>query len=67
MDFIREKSNTFEVFENLCVRISNEKDCSSRKIVRIRSDYGKEFENVIFAKFCNKHGIAHEFSTPKTP
>ena len=37
------------------------------KIVRIKSEHGKEFENAIFADYCDKHGIAHEFSTPKTP
>ena len=35
--------------------------------MRIRSDHGKEFENAIFAHFCDEHGISNEFSTPKTP
>ena len=48
-------------------KLKNEKDINIRKIVRIRSDHGKEFQNTIFAKFCDKHGIAHEFSAPKTP
>ena len=38
-----------------------------KKDERIRSDIGKEFENSLFSKFCNKHGIIHEFSAPKTP
>ena len=66
VDFIRKKSKTFNVFKRLCKKLKNEKDINIGKIVRIRSDHGKEFENTIFAKFCDKHGIAHEFSTPKT-
>ena len=67
VDFIREKSKTFDVFKKLCKKLKNEKGINIGKIVRIRSDNGKEFENTIFAKFCDKHGIAHEFSAPKTP
>ena len=48
-------------------KIEKEKDINIGKIVRIQSDHGKEFENTIFAKFCDKHGIAHEFFAPKTP
>ncbi|KAI3467948.1 hypothetical protein Pfo_024611 [Paulownia fortunei] len=40
---------------------------NSCKIARIRSDHGKEFENSIFSNYCDKHGIFHGFSTPKTP
>lgn len=67
VDFIREKSGTFEVFKNLCTRVKREKDCNIGKIVRIKSDHGKEFENLVLANFCNKHGIAHEFSALKMP
>lgn len=45
MNFIREKSDTFEVFNTLCIKLKNEKDCNIGKIVRTRSDDGKEFEN----------------------
>ncbi|XP_062114816.1 uncharacterized protein LOC133827603 [Humulus lupulus] len=38
-----------------------------KKVIRLRSDHGKEFENNIFADFCNLEGIVHEFSAPKTP
>ena len=42
--------------------------CNIGKIMRIKSDHWKEFANAIsFAKYCNKHGIAHEFLAPKTP
>ena len=55
------------MFEKLCTKSKNEKNINIGKIVKIRSDHGKEFENTIFANLCDKHGIAHEFSTPKTP
>ena len=44
-----------------------EKNHHLKKALIIRSDHGREFENSFFANFCNKHGIRHEFSTPKTP
>ena len=37
------------------------------KILKIRSDHGGEFENDPFETFCEKHGIIHEFSSPRTP
>ena len=50
--------------ERLCKRLQNEKGVP---IVKIRSDYGKEFENTKFEAFSNEHDIKKEFSTPKTP
>ena len=67
VDFIKEKSDTFSVFEKLCTRLRNEKNINIGKIIRLISDHDKEFENTIFANVCDKHGIAHEFSAPKTP
>ena len=43
-----------------------EKNRQLKEDIRIRSDHGKDFENSLFTKFYNKHGIDHEFSTPKT-
>ena len=37
------------------------------KISSIRSDHGGEFENHAFESFCDKHGIHHNFSAPRTP
>ena len=67
MQFIREKSDTFEIFKALCSRLQTEKCSNIGKIVHIRSEHGREFENAIFAEYCNKHGISREFSAPKTP
>ena len=64
--FIRENSDTFESFKNLCLKLKNEKNCNIGRIIRIRSDRGKEFKNSIFSDFCDKFGISYEFSSPKT-
>ncbi|XP_062088723.1 uncharacterized protein LOC133795284 [Humulus lupulus] len=46
--------------------VMNEKVLKIAKVFRLRSDHGKEFENALFAEFCDHMGIAHEFSAPKT-
>ena len=58
VEFLREKSEACDKIERLCKRLQNEKRVP---IVKIRSDYGKEFENVKFVAFCNEHGIKKEF------
>ena len=67
MDFILEKSDTLSVFEALCRRVQQEKGENIGKVIRLRSDHGREFENISFANFCDEEGIAHEFSAPITP
>jgi len=37
------------------------------KILKVRSDHGGEFENEPFEAFCEKHGIIHQFFSPRTP
>ena len=64
ISFIREKSDTFDVFRDLCLRLQKEKGCG---VIKIRSDHGKEFENGRFNEFCSDKGITHEFSAPITP
>jgi len=64
VNFIREKSDTFEAFKDLCIQLQREKD---RGIVRIRSDHETEFENSKFDDVCTSEGIKHEFSSPITP
>ena len=29
-------------------------------------DHGGEFQNSMFERFCEKHGISHSFSAPRT-
>ena len=47
--------NLYARFENGCY------------IKSIRSDHGGEFQNARFERFCEKHGISHSFSAPRTP
>jgi len=62
--FLRSKDHAYDVFSNFCTQIQSEKEM---KILKIRSDHGGKFENEPFESFCEKHGIVHEFSSPKTP
>jgi len=39
----------------------------NNNICSIRSDHGGEFQNGKFSKFCEKMGILHNFSAPRTP
>ena len=57
VNFIREKSDTFTVFEALCTKVQREKGKNTGKVVRIRSDHEREFENSSFSDFCNSQGI----------
>ena len=65
--FLREKSNTFDAFEASLLRLMLEANLQYKKVIQIRSDHGREFENSHFDNFCNKHSIRHEYSAPKTP
>jgi len=62
--FLRCKDNAYDVFSNFCTQIQSEKEI---KILKVRSNHGGEFENEPFETFCEKHGIIHEFSSPRTP
>lgn len=53
--------STFTSFEKLS------QNKLSSNIVVIRSDNGGEFENHVFKDYCDKRGIKHNFSTPRTP
>ena len=64
VEFLREKSEACEKLKILCKRLQNEKGVP---IVKIRSDHGKEFENIRFESFCEKNGIEREFLASKTP
>ncbi|KAK2375338.1 putative mitochondrial protein [Trifolium repens] len=64
VNFIREKSDAFDVFKELCIQIQREKGSN---VVRIRSDHGREFENSKFDDFYAAEGIKHEYSSPITP
>ena len=36
-------------------------------LVSLRSDHGKEFENLSFIDYCNEQGVEHNFSALRTP
>ena len=62
--FLSQKNETFYEFSKFCNKVQNEKGFA---ITFIRSDHGREFENIDFEDYCNEHGINHNFSTPRTP
>ena len=62
--FLASKSDTFSAFEKFAKMFQNK---LNTKIVTIRSDHGGELKNHIFEEFCEKHGIDHNFSAPRTP
>ncbi|CAJ2666514.1 unnamed protein product [Trifolium pratense] len=62
--FLRTKDEAYDEFIIFCKQIQNEKGYT---ILKVRSDHGGEFENEPFENFCEKYGILHEFSSPRTP
>ena len=51
-------------FQSFAIRFKMKKGFA---ITCIRSDHGKEFENVDFENYCDEHGINHKFSALRTP
>ena len=49
---------------HLCKKLQVEKDTV---VARIKSNHGREFENIKLATFCSDQGTHQEFSSPKTP
>ena len=62
--FLASKDKSFEKFLVLLKKIEKR---VGHSLVSLRSDHGKEFENSSFIGYCNKHGVDHNFSTPRTP
>ena len=62
--FFATKDEAIHVFSKFSKRVQNEKGVT---ITCIKSDHGGEFENHAFEKFCDEHGIEHQFSSPRTP
>ena len=61
---LKDKAKASEKMIHLCKKLQVEKDAM---IARIRSDHGKEFENIKLATFYNDQGTHQEFSSPKIP
>jgi len=62
--FLESKSDAFSAFKKLARGLQNTRN---NIIGSIRSDHGGEFQNEKFSKFCEKTGILHNFSAPRTP
>jgi transposase InsO family protein len=62
--FLAHKDEAFPSFTKLCRKVQNEKGFV---ISNIRTDHGRELENSLFEKYCDDHGIDHNFSAPHTP
>ena len=62
--FLSSKNEALNLFIPFYKIVQSEKGYS---ISSIRSDHGKEFENLGFDAFCDENGISHNFSAPITP
>jgi len=62
--FFKSKDDSYDVFSKFCIQVQSEKEL---RILKVKSDHGGEFENEQFEIFYEKHGIVHEFSSPRTP
>jgi len=62
--FLESKIDAFSAFKKLARSSQNTRNNS---ISLIRSDHGGDFQNEKFSKFCEKMGILHNFSAPRTP
>nr|KYP59251.1 Retrovirus-related Pol polyprotein from transposon TNT 1-94 [Cajanus cajan] len=62
--FLANKSEAFNAFKKFAKLVQNGKNTN---ITSIRSDHGGEFQNILFQKFFEEHGINHNISAPRTP
>ena len=61
---LKNKSDAFEKFQDFLKEVENQ---FSRKIKRIRSDRGREYESSAFNSFVQSLGIIHETTAPYSP
>ena len=62
--FLASKNDACKAFKKLAKVLQNESD---NNIKLIHSDHGGEFQNAKFDRFCEKHGIIHNYLTRRTP
>ncbi|TYK08855.1 gag-pol polyprotein [Cucumis melo var. makuwa] len=62
--FLKGKLDTIKLCISLCLNLQCEK---GQKIIRIRTDHVKEFDNEDLNNFCQTEGIHHEFVASITP
>ena len=61
---LKSKDEAEEIFLKYKVEVENQLD---RKIKRLSSDRGGEYDTNFLTAFCEKNGIIHETSAPYTP
>uniref|UniRef100_A0A2N9HZD6 Integrase catalytic domain-containing protein n=1 Tax=Fagus sylvatica TaxID=28930 RepID=A0A2N9HZD6_FAGSY len=58
------KDEAENMFIKFKIEVENQKD---KKIKRLRSDRGGEYGSSLLKSFCEKNGIVHEVTAPRTP
>jgi len=56
-----------ETFEKFLVFLKSIEKRVGHSLVSLRSNHGKEFENLSFIDYCNEQCVDDNFSTPRTP
>ena len=62
--FLRSKDEACDMFIRFKSEVENQ---LNKKIKRLRSDRGGEYEDGQLSEFCEKHGIIHETTPPYSP
>ena len=63
--FLKNKTQAFEEFKIFSKKVQNQLGC---KIVSIRTDHGREFDNKVqFGVYYDANGVTHNLSAPRTP
>ena len=57
VNFMGDKLEAFEAFEEPWLKLSKEHNHRLLKITKIRSDHGKESKKSMFINFCCRNGI----------
>ena len=64
VDFLKDKGEALKLFSRRYKEIQTQLNLP---IVLIKRDHGKEFDQLGFDSFCEKYGITHNVSAPRTP
>jgi transposase InsO family protein len=64
VDFLKDKCEALKPFSRRCKEMQTQLNLPP---VSIRSDHGREFDQLSFDYFSEKYGITHNFSAPRTP
>lgn len=49
----------------MCNALQIEHEGNIGRGIHLRTDHGKEFENLDFSDFCSSNGISHEYFAPR--